>query len=115
MEHDTGVKWADVTLELTEQQLDEWDCWKEPVDVNYWIQYAKGPCPECKATAQGYTTNREGPIDEALIVTDEAEAVVGIKVPVSCSCGYAHGNEKATDCGRDWVVTCPLAGDEVAP
>jgi hypothetical protein len=69
------------------------------------MQHAKGPCPICGEIVEGSISNAEITVG----LTFEAT-----KVPVDCNCGYKHGHDGASGCGRSWVVTCRVIVEEQA-
>jgi hypothetical protein len=109
--HDTVLAWAnDSSASVPQEELKDWSCRTHHTDDGHWRQFAKGPCPACHATVEGYTTDEKQEVPSSL---DEVEAeptveLPLVKVPVECNCGFDHGHEKATGCGRSWALICEL-------
>ncbi|MEI2775264.1 MAG: hypothetical protein V9G19_04690 [Tetrasphaera sp.] len=104
--HDIKVTYEEEVVDLPDDLAVKWDSWRvtEGPVVDY---YAKGPCPGCGADAQGVGKDRLAPIERQgnpALVPEKAARKSAIEVAVSCRCGYAHGQDGATGCGRRWSV-----------
>jgi hypothetical protein len=106
--HKLTVKYSPEPADA-EPVLDKWIVWVDDagkVDV----VYAKGPCPSCGVVVQGWTAHTFDPIPSGPPVKgldEEGEkitTVIEFEIPVRCNCGYPHGEEKATGCGRYWGI-----------
>jgi hypothetical protein len=92
-----------------EPVLDKWIVW---VDVagEVDVVYAKGPCPSCGVVVQGWTARTYDPIRSGLagevrdVGGETITMEIEFEIPVRCNCGYPHGEEKATGCGRYWAI-----------
>lgn len=82
--------------------LSSWSWWVDDAgEVD--VLYAEGPCPSCGVVVQGWTANTHDPIPVPG-AREVAPPTREIEIPVRCNCGYPHGEEKATGCGRYWGI-----------
>ncbi|WP_130013927.1 hypothetical protein [Serinicoccus sediminis] len=63
---------------------------KEPFAVS-------GPCPSCFGNAYGPLIKD---FDDG-----EPDRELTREIYAECSCGFSHGGDGATSCGRSWIVT----------
>lgn len=108
-QHDEALGYRDEVVPPDAVDLAGWECFtsREHTTTHY---YAKGPCPRCRATCQGHLPDASAPIEalgpghDALPPGPPPESV---EIPVSCTCGFDHGRNDATGCGRRWSIICP--------
>jgi hypothetical protein len=104
--HDLSVAYCDVLVPGPELIPIDWDAWTE-ADEDEIHYYVKGPCPGCQATVQGHAVDKAtGPMQAQGSKTAERRPSRShsIEVPVSCTCGFGHGNNLANNCGRRWLL-----------
>lgn len=107
-DHDLAVTFADTVVAGDEVDLSGWECWTHH-DGEVTRHYARGPCPGCRARAQGHIDQTDHPIEplgpDAIPPPPPSPEVV--EIPVRCTCGSDHGHPGATGCGRRWSILCP--------
>ena len=66
--------------------------------------HAVGPCPACRAEAEGAVLDVTPPehAQGGQSVSKDTHPVV--QISVHCSCGHSHGAEGKTGCGRSWTI-----------
>ena len=106
--HDDKVPYAEVIVSSSAIDPSSWRYWTvKPKDVVH--HYTAGSCPVCRGRAEGHLAAATAPIETATI-TRAAKPVSGqppIEILVTCNCGYGHGHEEATGCGRRWTIIWP--------
>jgi hypothetical protein len=107
-QHDISVSYADevITGEIIDDAL--WESWSY-ADAGREHYYAKGPCPTCFAEAQGHAADTWAPLEgqgpgEPGADSEKIAPSATIEIPVRCQCGFGHGKQDATGCGRAWSV-----------
>jgi hypothetical protein len=106
--HDLSVPYADEVVPGASIDVARWESWSH-TDVGRQDFYAKGPCPACFAEAQGHAADMPKPLEGQGIGQHEADSErvapsVTIEIPVRCQCGFGHGRQDATGCGRAWSL-----------
>jgi hypothetical protein len=107
-QHDLSVPYADVVVPGSDIDIMRWESWSY-THADRKDYYAKGPCPACFAEAQGHAADIQEPVEaQGRRQRDAAlgKAVLGdtIEIPVRCQCGFGHGKQDATNCGRAWSL-----------
>jgi len=101
------VPYADEVVTLSSIEIACWESWSYP-DADREDYYAKGPCPACFAEAQGHAADISKPLEgQGPGQRDTGETAApsaSIEIPVRCQCGFGHGKQDATGCGRAWSV-----------
>ena len=103
--HDTSVPYAYEIVPAASIDIARWESWSYS-DTGREHYFAKGPCPACFAAAQGHTADTSEPA-EGLGPNEGPEKVTPsdeIEIPVRCQCGFGHGRQDTTGCGRAWSV-----------
>lgn len=106
--HNLSVLYAEDVVPGPAIDIARWESWSY-TDAGREHYYAKGPCPACFAEAQGHTADVRQPIEEQGAGQRDADAETAalsatIEIPVKCQCGFGHGKQDATGCGRAWSV-----------
>jgi hypothetical protein len=106
--HDSAIAYADTVVPGASINVASWESWSY-TDGGITHYYAKGPCPGCSAEAQGHYADIEKPVEGQGADRDAPDVLEGplddtIEIPVQCHCGFAHGTQNATSCGRSWSV-----------
>ena len=110
-DHKLEVLYAEALVDPGQIHTDQWESWSF-VDGEIRDYYVAGPCPACAAKAQGHYRDTKKPV-EGQGGADAADEVVerevtrrpALQVPVTCTCGAAHGVPGKTSCGRRWTIT----------
>jgi hypothetical protein len=106
-QHDTSVPYADEVVPGPSIDVARWESWSY-ADAGREHYYAKGPCPACFAEAQGHAADIPEPLEGQgrgqRDVGETAAPSITIEIPVRCQCGFGHGKQDATGCGRAWSV-----------
>lgn len=89
MKHNSQVRYSDQSVEMDRQTFREWE-------IEDGQTGASGPCPACGGKAWG----------PPIPVLEGANADLPSleSIPCQCHCGFKHGEEDATSCGRHWIV-----------
>jgi hypothetical protein len=107
-QHDPSVPYADEVVPGSGIDIARWKSWSY-TDADREDYYAKGPCPACLAEAQGHAADVREPVEgQGPSQRDAASGKTApgdtIEIPVRCQCGFGHGKQDATGCGRAWSV-----------
>jgi hypothetical protein len=107
-QHDLSVSYADEVVPGSNIDVKRWESWSY-TDARRQDYYAKGPCPACFAEAQGHAADIWEPLEGQGRGRRDATSeknVPGntIEIAVRCQCGFEHGKQDATGCGRAWSV-----------
>lgn len=107
-QHDISVSYADEVVQGANIDVARWESWSY-ADAGREDYYAKGPCPTCLAQAQGHAADVPEPLEgqgpgQRDAGTEKIAPSVTIEIPVRCQCGFGHGKQDATGCGRTWSV-----------
>lgn len=107
-QHDLSVSYADEVVPGSSIDVTRWESWSH-TDAGREDYYAKGPCPACFAGAQGHAADVWEPLEGQ--GGGQRDAASGKSVPgetieiaFRCQCGFGHGKQDATGCGRAWSV-----------
>ena len=106
--HDISVPYTYEIVPGTNIDVARWESWSY-TDAGRDHYYAKGPCPACFAEAQGHAADIRKPLEglgTGQRHADPGKAAQGdtIEIPVRCQCGFGHGRQDTTGCGRAWSV-----------
>lgn len=105
--HDTDVAYVEAVADDIVVAADpEWTTWYDQNGPITYV-YATGPCPACRAPAQGYNSTSRQPIEaqgRGAVAEAASPSDAEIEIPVTCSCGSSHGQQGANGCGRSWLV-----------
>lgn len=122
-DHGSDVVWAAAPTKVPDDQLSKWSSSAQPSGPGH-IIYVQGPCPGCGLPTSGLLAigisgppeGEAAPKGEGKVAASRAERggveapprqrPLPWRVPVTCNCGYSHGKEGATGCGRMWFVVC---------
>jgi hypothetical protein len=112
-DHGSDVVWAAAPTKVPDDLLTKWSSSADPSGPGHVI-HVQGPCPECELATSGLlAVEISGPVEPG-VVRGKEERMTTVprswRVPVTCNCGYSHGKEGATGCGRMWFVVCAEAG-----
>jgi uncharacterized phage protein gp47/JayE len=107
-EHNTALLYADTVVPGASIDANCWESWSY-TDASITHYYAKGPCPACAAQVQGHATDTQNPVegqgpDKDASAMPEKPLGDTIEIPVQCHCGFEHGKQDATGCGRSWSL-----------
>ncbi len=107
-QHDLSVPYADEVVPALSIDVTRWESWSY-TDVGREDYYAKGPCPKCSAEAQGHAADVLEPTEgqgrgQRDAASGENAPSDMIEIPVRCQCGFGHGKQDATGCGRAWSI-----------
>jgi hypothetical protein len=107
-QHNLSVSYADEVMPGSSVDVKRWESWSY-TDAGRQDYYAKGPCPTCFAEVQGHAADIWEPLEGQ--GAGKRDAASGKNVPgdtieiaVRCQCGFEHGKQGATGCGRAWSV-----------
>lgn len=106
--HDLSVPYADEVVPGPSIDVARWESWSY-TDAGYEQYYAKGPCPACFAESPGHAADIRKPLegqgaDEQDVDSGKLAPSVQMEIPVRCQCGFGHGNQEASGCGRAWSL-----------
>jgi hypothetical protein len=109
-QHDLSVPYADIVVPGPDIDVTRWESWSyTDADSGRKDYYAKGPCPACFAETQGHAADIQEPVEAQSrrrrgAASGKAAPGDTIEIPVRCLCGFGHGKQDATGCGRGWSV-----------
>lgn len=108
LKHDISVSYADEVVPGSGIDVARWESWSH-ADAGREHYYAKGPCPACSAEAQGHAADAPEPLEgqgpgQRNAHPGKIASSVTIEIPVRCRCGFGHGKQDASGCGRAWSV-----------
>lgn len=62
-----------------------------------------GPCPACRGGSFGPSLPLED-VTATVALSVEGPAQPMVEILAKCQCGYTHGKDDVTNCGRRWTV-----------
>jgi hypothetical protein len=106
--HDLNVFYAEEVVPGPDIDVTRWQSWSY-TDAGLEHYYVKGPCPACFAESQGHAADIPEPLEGQGTDVQDADSEklarsAQIEVPVQCQCGFGHGKQDATSCGRSWSL-----------